>query len=106
MHTNTLSSPPDHVLCLQTRDCDIPAVCRWFYHYAGWAQLADTEMKGWSSLGVVGGIVAWNFPLMLLAWKVAPALAMGMIPHITFCIHKRVRLLYLCFSLSSYSAFL
>jgi aldehyde dehydrogenase (NAD+) len=41
------------------------------------SQLAETEMKGWGPVGVVGGIVAWNFPLMLLAWKVAPALAMG-----------------------------
>ncbi len=105
----------------ETRDCDIPVVARWFYHYAGWAQvrasaawaiclclyarvvmcsvenknqitkqkkknntcssclvkvalthiqLAETEMRGWAPIGVVGGIVAWNFPLMLLAWKV------------------------------------
>ena len=39
--------------------------------HAGWAQLMDTEMKGWSSLGVVAAIVPWNFPLMLLCWKVA-----------------------------------
>lgn len=61
----------------ETRDADVQVVVRHLYHYAGWAQLADTEMKGWSSVGVVGGIVAWNFPLMLLIWKVAPALAMG-----------------------------
>jgi aldehyde dehydrogenase (NAD+) len=61
----------------ETRDADVQVVIRHLYHYAGWAQLYDTEMRGWSSVGVVGGIVAWNFPLMLLVWKVAPALAMG-----------------------------
>eukprot|EP00051_Salpingoeca_urceolata_P026434 m.477280 g.477280 ORF g.477280 m.477280 type:complete len:849 (-) comp20800_c0_seq1:212-2758(-) len=61
----------------ESRDADVAVVARWFYHYAGWAQLSDTEMKDWKPCGVVGGIVAWNFPLMLLAWKVAPALAMG-----------------------------
>lgn len=61
----------------ETRDADIPLVARWLYHYAGWAQLVDTEMSEWKSVGVIGGIVPWNFPLMLLVWKVAPALAMG-----------------------------
>lgn len=61
----------------ETRDADIPVVVRWLYHYAGWAQLMDTEMAGWAPVGVVGGIVPWNFPLMLLVWKFAPALAMG-----------------------------
>ena len=61
----------------ESRDCDIPLVARWLYHYAGWAQLSDTEMSEWQSVGVIGGIVPWNFPLMLLIWKVAPALAMG-----------------------------
>ena len=61
----------------ETRDADTQVIARWFYHYAGWAQLSDTEMRGWSSVGVVAGIVAWNFPLMLLVWKVCPALAMG-----------------------------
>jgi aldehyde dehydrogenase (NAD+) len=60
----------------ETRDADIPLVARWLYHYAGWAQLKDTEMSEWQSVGVIGGIVPWNFPLMLLVWKVAPALAM------------------------------
>ena len=40
-------------------------------------QLFETEMREWTSVGEVGGIVAWNFPLMLLVWKVAPALAAG-----------------------------
>ncbi len=61
----------------ETRDSDVPLVARHFYHYAGWAQLMDTEMKGWKPVGVVGEIVPWNFPIMLLAWKVCPALAMG-----------------------------
>ncbi|XP_037070445.1 aldehyde dehydrogenase family 16 member A1-like [Pollicipes pollicipes] len=61
----------------ETRDCDVPIVIRHLYHHAGWAQLADTEMAHWKPLGVVGAIVPWNFPLMLLAWKVCPALAMG-----------------------------
>merc|ERR1719253_2454850 len=61
----------------ETRDADVPLVARWLYHYAGWAQLMDDEMRGWKPVGVVGAIVPWNFPLMLLTWKVAPALAMG-----------------------------
>lgn len=61
----------------ESRDCDIPVVARWLYHHSGWAQLCSTEMSGWSSLGVVAAIVPWNFPLMLLTWKVCPALAMG-----------------------------
>jgi len=61
----------------ETRDYDIPIVARHLYHHAGWAQLMDTEMAGWTSVGVVGGIVPWNFPLMLLVWKLCPALAMG-----------------------------
>lgn len=61
----------------ETRDADVQVVARHLYHYAGWAQLMDTEMKEWAPCGVVGGIVAWNFPLMLLVWKIAPALAMG-----------------------------
>jgi len=61
----------------ETRDSDVPIIARHFYHYAGWAQLMETEMQQWKPVGVVAGIVAWNFPLMLMAWKVAPALAMG-----------------------------
>lgn len=61
----------------ESRDCDIPIVIRHLYHHAGWAELMDTEMKDWSPIGVVGAIVPWNFPLMLLCWKVCPALAMG-----------------------------
>ncbi len=61
----------------ETRDIDIPLVARHFYHHAGWAQLMDTELKDYQPLGVVGQIIPWNFPLLMLAWKIAPALAMG-----------------------------
>jgi aldehyde dehydrogenase (NAD+) len=61
----------------ETRDIDIPLVARHFYHHAGWAQLLDTEFAGYHGIGVVGQIIPWNFPLLMLAWKVAPALAAG-----------------------------
>ena len=61
----------------ETRDLDIPLVARHFYHHAGWAQLFESEFAGYTSLGVVGQIIPWNFPLLMLAWKVAPALAAG-----------------------------
>ncbi|MDX1408468.1 MAG: aldehyde dehydrogenase family protein, partial [Saprospiraceae bacterium] len=61
----------------ETRDIDIPLVARHFYHHAGWAQLMDAELPEYRSVGVVGQIIPWNFPLLMLAWKVAPALAMG-----------------------------
>jgi aldehyde dehydrogenase (NAD+) len=61
----------------ETRDLDIPLVARHFYHHAGWAQLLDTEFAGYHGAGVVGQIIPWNFPLLMLAWKVAPALAAG-----------------------------
>ena len=61
----------------ETRDIDIPLVARHFYHHAGWAQLLDTEFVGYHGAGVVGQIIPWNFPLLMLAWKVAPALAAG-----------------------------
>src|SRR6266571_3012732 len=61
----------------ETRDIDIPLVARHFYHHAGWAQLLDTEFAGYGAIGVVGQIIPWNFPLLMLAWKIAPALAAG-----------------------------
>ncbi|HMP30168.1 MAG TPA: aldehyde dehydrogenase family protein, partial [Saprospiraceae bacterium] len=61
----------------ETRDIDIPLVARHFYHHAGWAQLMDSTLKGYKPIGVVGQIIPWNFPLLMLAWKIAPALAMG-----------------------------
>jgi len=61
----------------ETRDIDIPLVARHFYHHAGWAQLRDTELSDYEEIGVIGQIIPWNFPLLMLAWKIAPALAMG-----------------------------
>ncbi len=61
----------------ETRDLDIPLVGRHFYHHAGWAQLRDSEFPGYVPVGVVGQIIPWNFPLLMVAWKVAPALAAG-----------------------------
>ena len=61
----------------ESRDLDIPLAARHFYHHAGWAQLRDVELPGYEPLGVCGQIIPWNFPLLMLAWKVAPALAMG-----------------------------
>jgi aldehyde dehydrogenase (NAD+) len=61
----------------ETRDIDIPLVARHFYHHAGWAQLRDTELKEYKEVGVIAQIIPWNFPLLMMAWKIAPALAMG-----------------------------
>ena len=61
----------------ESRDIDIPLVARHFYHHAGWAQLMDRELPGMEPVGVAGQIIPWNFPLLMLAWKIAPALAMG-----------------------------
>ncbi|MCC7231154.1 MAG: aldehyde dehydrogenase family protein [Fimbriimonadaceae bacterium] len=61
----------------ETRDIDIPLVSRHFYHHAGWAQVMDRELPGYEPIGVCGQIIPWNFPLLMLSWKIAPALAMG-----------------------------
>ena len=61
----------------ETRDLDVPLAARHFYYHAGWAQLQDSELSAYGSIGVVGQIIPWNFPLLMLAWKVAPALAAG-----------------------------
>ena len=61
----------------ETRDADLPLAARHFYHHAGWAQLQSEEFADYRAVGVVGQIVPWNFPLLMLAWKVAPALAAG-----------------------------
>ena len=61
----------------ESRDIDIPLVHRHFYYHAGMAQLMDSELPDREALGVCGQIIPWNFPLLMLAWKVAPALAMG-----------------------------
>jgi len=61
----------------ETRDVDLPLVARHFYYHAGWAQLQAEEFADYRAVGVVGQIVPWNFPLLMLAWKIAPALAAG-----------------------------
>ncbi len=61
----------------ESRDIDIPLVARHFYHHAGWAQLLESEFPGYVACGVVCQIIPWNFPLLMLAWKIAPALAAG-----------------------------
>ena len=61
----------------EARDIDIPLAQRHFYYHAGMAQLMEEALPGRAALGVCGQIVPWNFPLLMLAWKIAPALAMG-----------------------------
>jgi aldehyde dehydrogenase (NAD+) len=61
----------------ESRDLDIPLAVRHFYHHAGWAALVESEFPGHAPVGVCGQIIPWNFPLLMLAWKVAPALAAG-----------------------------
>jgi aldehyde dehydrogenase (NAD+) len=61
----------------ESRDIDVPLAQRHFYHHAGFAQLMDAELPDREALGVCGQIIPWNFPLLMLAWKIAPALAMG-----------------------------
>ena len=61
----------------ESRDIDIPLVARHFSYHAGLAQLLPSEHPGLQPLGVCGAIIPWNFPLLMLAWKVAPALAAG-----------------------------
>src|SRR6266481_3132309 len=61
----------------ESRDIDIPLVARHFYHHAGWAELIESEFQGYEPVGVCGQIIPWNFPLLMLAWKIAPALAAG-----------------------------
>jgi len=61
----------------EARDIDVPLAIRHFYHHAGFAQLMTDELPDREALGVCGQIIPWNFPLLMLAWKIAPALAMG-----------------------------
>ncbi|MBF9058120.1 aldehyde dehydrogenase family protein [Rhodobacterales bacterium HKCCSP123] len=61
----------------EARDIDVPLAQRHFYHHAGLAQLRDAEMPGHQPIGVCGQVIPWNFPLLMLAWKIAPALAAG-----------------------------
>jgi aldehyde dehydrogenase (NAD+) len=63
----------------ESRDVDIPLVAAWFFYYAGWADKLDHAGFGPDpkALGVAGQVIPWNFPLLMLAWKIAPALATG-----------------------------
>jgi NAD-dependent aldehyde dehydrogenases len=63
----------------ESRDVDIPLVAAWFFYYAGWADKLDYAGLGPSprALGVAAQVIPWNFPLLMLAWKIAPALAAG-----------------------------
>ena len=63
----------------ESRDVDIPLVAAWFFHYAGWADKLEHAGFGANPrpLGVAGQVIPWNFPLLMLAWKIAPALACG-----------------------------
>ncbi|WP_372727850.1 aldehyde dehydrogenase family protein [Nocardioides sp.] len=61
----------------ETRDVDVPTVAAHFFYYAGWADKLEYSGYGSTPLGVAGQIIPWNFPLLMLAWKIAPALACG-----------------------------
>ncbi|MDQ3416249.1 MAG: aldehyde dehydrogenase family protein [Actinomycetota bacterium] len=63
----------------ESRDGDLPLVAAWFFYYAGWADKLEHAGLGTEPrpLGVAGQVIPWNFPLMMLAWKIAPALATG-----------------------------
>lgn len=61
----------------ETRDADTPLCVRHFYYHAGWAQLMDSELSNFKPVGVIAQVIPWNFPLLMLTWKIAPALAMG-----------------------------
>ncbi|NBX09767.1 MAG: aldehyde dehydrogenase family protein, partial [Marivivens sp.] len=61
----------------ESRDIDIPLVARHFYHHAGWAEILSDEFPNMDAVGVCGQVIPWNFPLLMLAWKIAPALAAG-----------------------------
>ncbi len=61
----------------ESRDADIPLAIRHFYHHAGWAQNLENRFRDYRPYGVCGQIIPWNFPLLMLAWKIAPALAAG-----------------------------
>lgn len=63
----------------ESRDIDVPLAAAHFFYYAGWADKLDYAFpnKKPRSLGVAGQIIPWNFPLLMAAWKIAPALACG-----------------------------
>ncbi|MGD9529855.1 MAG: aldehyde dehydrogenase family protein, partial [Pseudonocardia sp.] len=61
----------------ESRDVDVPLASQHLFHHAGWADKLEYSGAGSRSLGVVGAVIPWNFPLLMAAWKVAPALACG-----------------------------
>src|SRR5882757_3075994 len=63
----------------ESRDFDVPMAAAHFFYHAGWADKLEyiAPGRGVAPLGVVGQVIPWNFPLLMLAWKIAPALAMG-----------------------------
>ncbi|TIQ29817.1 MAG: aldehyde dehydrogenase family protein [Mesorhizobium sp.] len=61
----------------ESRDIDVPLAIRHFIHHAGWAQTLEKDFPDHKAVGVVGQVIPWNFPLLMLAWKIAPALAAG-----------------------------
>lgn len=61
----------------ESRDIDIPLAQRHFYYHAGMAQIMQAELPTRSPIGICGQIIPWNFPLLMLSWKIAPAIAMG-----------------------------
>lgn len=61
----------------ESRDIDTQLVARHFYYHAGWAQLRSRRLPDYEPVGVVGQVIPWNFPLLMMAWKIAPAIAMG-----------------------------
>jgi aldehyde dehydrogenase (NAD+) len=61
----------------ESRDVDVPTVAAFFFYYAGWADKLEYSGYGSTPLGVAGQVIPWNFPLLMLAWKIAPALATG-----------------------------
>ncbi|MFI6535583.1 aldehyde dehydrogenase family protein [Nonomuraea sp. NPDC050547] len=61
----------------ESRDVDVPLVAAHFFYYAGWADKLEHAGFGTKPLGVAGQVIPWNFPLLMLAWKIAPALACG-----------------------------
>jgi aldehyde dehydrogenase (NAD+) len=82
----------------ESRDVDVPLVARHFYYYAGWAQLmrSDAELRDYQPVGVIGQIIPWNFPLLMLAWKIAPALAMGNTVVLKTATYTRLSALLFC----------
>lgn len=61
----------------ESRDVDVPLAIRHFYHHAGWAQIVEDKLPDYEAIGVAAQVIPWNFPLLMLAWKIAPALAAG-----------------------------